>query len=163
LFSFSTTCNRDDEAQVCLDHLLFRAVVAALDPLRELDLLGRGEQVDLADVLQEQLERVGRDLARLLRRLLFLHFGTGHDLDVKLFESVVEVVDLCRLELELIERHRDLVCRQMTVLLPGLQQRLRVVRLQKLGDTLRCYRYLGCAHSVPPSWTGVFAMPHCAS
>ena len=59
--------DRDDEAEVRLDHLLLRAVVAALDPLRELDLLGGGEQVDLADVLQEELQRVGRDLERLGR------------------------------------------------------------------------------------------------
>src|SRR4029079_2473775 len=57
--------DRDDEAQVRLDHLLLRAVVAALDALRELDLLGGREQVDLADVLEEELQRVGRDLARL--------------------------------------------------------------------------------------------------
>jgi hypothetical protein len=48
-------------------------MVAALDPLRELDLLGRGQKVDLADVLQEELQRVGRELGvddalfRLLR------------------------------------------------------------------------------------------------
>ena len=54
--------DRDDEAQVRLDHLLLRAVVAALDPLRELDLLRGGQQVDLADVLQEELQRVGREL-----------------------------------------------------------------------------------------------------
>ena len=41
----------------------FARVVAALDPLRELDLLRRGQQVDLADVLEEELERLGRDLA----------------------------------------------------------------------------------------------------
>ena len=58
-------CDRDDEAQVRLDHRLLRAVVAALDPLRELDLLRRGQQVDLADVLQEQLQRVGRDVRRV--------------------------------------------------------------------------------------------------
>ena len=37
--------DRDDEAEVRLDHLLLGAVVAALDPLRELDLLRRGEQL----------------------------------------------------------------------------------------------------------------------
>src|SRR4051812_1853921 len=37
-------------------------MVAALDALGELDLLRGGEQIDLADVLQEELERVGRDL-----------------------------------------------------------------------------------------------------
>ena len=62
--------DRDDEAKVGLDHLLLRAVVAALDPLRELDLLGGGEQVDPADVLEEELQRVGRDLG--LGRLLDL-------------------------------------------------------------------------------------------
>src|SRR5690242_18521816 len=65
--------DRDDEAEIRLDHLLLRAMVAALDPLRELDLLGGGQQLDLADVLQEELERVGRDLADALvdpRRLL---------------------------------------------------------------------------------------------
>jgi hypothetical protein len=43
-------------------------VVAALNPLRELDLLRGGEQVDLTDVLQEQLQRVGRELARRFSR-----------------------------------------------------------------------------------------------
>ena len=56
--------DRDDEAQVRLDHLLLRAMVAALDALRELDLLGGGQQVDLADVLQEELQRVGGELER---------------------------------------------------------------------------------------------------
>ena len=54
--------DRDDEAQVRLDHLLLRAMVAALDPLRELDLLRGGQQVDLADVLEEELQRIGREL-----------------------------------------------------------------------------------------------------
>ena len=62
--------DRDDEAEVRLDHLLLRAVVAALDALRELDLLRGGQQVDLADVLEEQLQRVRRELR--LRRLLDL-------------------------------------------------------------------------------------------
>src|ERR687884_2275532 len=51
--------DRDDEAQVRLDHLLLRAMVAPLDPLRELDLLRGCQQVDLADVLEEELQRVG--------------------------------------------------------------------------------------------------------
>ena len=54
--------DRDDEAQVRLDHLLLRPMVAALDALRELDLLRRRQQVDLADVLQEELQRVGGEL-----------------------------------------------------------------------------------------------------
>ena len=77
---------------------------------------------------------------------------------------MVEVVDLGRLEVELVERDGDLVGLRAPVLAPGFEQRLCVIRLQKIGDGLRwCYGYLGCAHSVPPSGTGVLAMPHCAS
>src|SRR5262249_35027104 len=49
---------------------------------RELDLLGRREEVDLADVLQEELERVGRDLE--LDRLLVVEGGSpeGKPLDL---------------------------------------------------------------------------------
>src|SRR3954452_16472221 len=52
--------DRDDQAQVGLDHLLLGVEVAALDALGEVALLLRGEQPDLADVLEEQLQRVGR-------------------------------------------------------------------------------------------------------
>ena len=52
--------DRDDEAEVRLDHLLLRVEVAALDALGEVDLLLRGEQPDLADVLEEQLKGVRR-------------------------------------------------------------------------------------------------------
>ena len=87
--------DRDDEAEVRLDHLLLRAMVAALDPLRELDLLGGGQQLDLADVLEEELERVGRDLADALvdpHLLLRLRLGGLHvdDLDLQLLERPVE-------------------------------------------------------------------------
>ncbi len=75
--------DRDDETQVGLDHLLLRTVIATLDPLRELDLLRGGEQVDLADVLEEELKRVGRDLARFGRNRLVL-LRLGHDDDVDL-------------------------------------------------------------------------------
>src|SRR6266568_6353477 len=41
--------DRDDETEVRLHHLLLRTVVAALDPLRELDLLSGRQQLNLAD------------------------------------------------------------------------------------------------------------------
>src|SRR5206468_4088374 len=50
--------DRDDETQVRLDHVALRRVVAALDPLREDDLLRRGEQPVAADVGKEELQRV---------------------------------------------------------------------------------------------------------
>ena len=54
--------DRDDEAQVRVDHALLRRLVAALDALRERDLLGRRQQLVLAHVLEEELERVGQHL-----------------------------------------------------------------------------------------------------
>ena len=48
--------DRDDEAQVRLDHLGLGAHVAALDPLRQVDLLIRGEQRDAADLAQVEAE-----------------------------------------------------------------------------------------------------------
>ena len=88
--------DRDDQPQVRLDHLLLRAMLAALDALGELDLLRGGEQVDLADVLQEELQRVGGDLARLGGRLFALGLLRVRvdDLDLELLERAVELVDL---------------------------------------------------------------------
>jgi hypothetical protein len=71
--------DRHDQAQVRLDHAALRALVAALDRLREDDLLVGGEQLVAADVGEEELQAVGRasDLVDLevdlrLRRLLLL-------------------------------------------------------------------------------------------
>ena len=54
----------------------------------------------------------------------------GDDLDLELLESVVEVVDLGRLEVELVERDRDLVGCEVSALAPGFEQRLCVIRLE---------------------------------
>ena len=50
--------DRDDEAQVGLDHLPLRQHVAALDPFRQFDLLRRGQQVDPPDRAQVEPQRV---------------------------------------------------------------------------------------------------------
>src|SRR5215208_16902 len=60
--------DRDDQAEVRLDHLLLRVEVAALDALGEVDLFLRGEQADLADVLEEQLQRVRRHVGPQVQR-----------------------------------------------------------------------------------------------
>jgi hypothetical protein len=52
----------DDEAQVRIDHALLRRGVAALDLLGELDLFGRREQLVVAELVHEQVQRV--DAAR---------------------------------------------------------------------------------------------------
>jgi hypothetical protein len=49
----------DDQAQVRVDHPLLRREVAALDALRELDLLLPREQGIAARLIQEELEAVG--------------------------------------------------------------------------------------------------------
>src|SRR6184192_1882669 len=56
--------DRDDQPQVRLDQLLLGVERAALDPLGEIDLLLSALQPHLADVLEEQLQRVGSPLRR---------------------------------------------------------------------------------------------------
>jgi hypothetical protein len=48
----------DDETKVRVDHLLLRRAIASLDPLRERDLLRRGEQRVAADLVQEELDGI---------------------------------------------------------------------------------------------------------
>src|SRR5262245_1040301 len=50
--------DRDDEPEVRLDHVLLRRDVAALDELRERDLLVRGEERDLPDLAEIEAQRV---------------------------------------------------------------------------------------------------------
>ena len=52
--------DRYDQAQVRVDHPLLRGAVAALDALRERDLVGGRQQLVAADLRQEHSERVGR-------------------------------------------------------------------------------------------------------
>src|SRR3954449_10938174 len=54
--------DRDDEAQIGLDHLLLGRHVAALDPLRERDLLGGSQQRHLADRAQVEPQGIQRRL-----------------------------------------------------------------------------------------------------
>ena len=56
--------DRHDEPQVRLDHVLLRRHVAALDALRERDLLVGGQQRHLPDLAQVEPERVERRLDR---------------------------------------------------------------------------------------------------
>ena len=96
-----------------------------LDPLRELDLLRRGEERHLADVLEEELQRVGRDLR--LGRPLLLRLGlallAADDVHLRLFERRVELVQLRRIEVELVEREGDLLGVELAGALARLEQR----------------------------------------
>jgi hypothetical protein len=96
-------------------------VLAALDALRELDLLGRSEEGHLADVLEEELERVGRDLRLGLGLRLGLLGVRVHDRDLRLLERGVEVVELGGLEVELVECECELVRVDLTGPVPALE------------------------------------------
>ena len=54
--------DRHHQTKVGLHHRLLRAMIAALDPLCQLHLLCRCQQIHVADVLQEQVQRVERSM-----------------------------------------------------------------------------------------------------
>jgi hypothetical protein len=128
-------------------------VVAALDPLRELDLLRGRQQVDPADVLEEELQCVGRHLARGRLDLgLRLVVGVAvDDLDLELFEDDVELVELRPVDVELVERQRDLLRGQRPVFVRGHQQASGLVRIQNVPHRPACRLAFGCVcvHSAP--------------
>jgi hypothetical protein len=132
-------------------------VVAALDPLRQLDLLCRCQERDLADVLEEELERVGRDLGLGLELGLRLLLVRGDDGDPRVVESGIELVELRRLELELVERERDLVRVEAAGAVTALEQPLRLVRREDVLDRRSSGRALlfSCGQANPPSATAV--------
>ncbi len=107
--------DRDDEAQVRIDHPLLRRLVSALDTLRERDLLGRREQLVVPGAAHEERQRVcgseradgrveGNLRRRLLRRLDFhvarIELGANRG-DLLIAEVVL---DRERLEGALLER-----------------------------------------------------------
>jgi hypothetical protein len=65
LVSLPLLRDRDDEPQVRVDHQLLRVVIAALDPLRQLDFLGGGQQAVAPHLVQEELQRVGRRVGQV--------------------------------------------------------------------------------------------------
>jgi hypothetical protein len=144
--------DRDDQAEVRLDHLLLRVEVAALDALGEVDLLLRGEQADLADVLQEQLKgvgghvraedvrRLGLALAPLVGRALHrVGGGLGRvdlldELDLRDLEEAVQVLDVRLVEIELAHGGLDLVVREDADLLALRQQVLDLFEFLEFCD-----------------------------
>ena len=112
-------------------------MIAELDPLRELDLLRCREERHLADVLEEELQRVGRDLR--LGRPLLLRLGlallVADDVDLGLFERRVELVELGRIEIELVEREGDLLRVELAGALARLEQRPHLEQVENTrGD-----------------------------
>ena len=111
-------------------------MIASLDALRELDLLCCGQERDAPNVLQEELERIGRDLGvGGLGLALDLLLGVD-DGDLSLVQRGVELVELAGLEIELVERESDLVGVELAALEAGLEQALSLVGREDVLD--RC-------------------------
>src|SRR5215207_5399992 len=123
--------DRHDEAQVRLDHPLLRLHVAALDPLRELDLLGGGQERVAAGLAQEELKRVGRRLVdgRLRRRprRLFWLWGLLDDVDAALLELALERLALHLVQLQRLENLCQLGVPDRARLLGNLEQIAQVL------------------------------------
>ena len=123
--------DRDDEPEVRVDHPLLRLEVAALDPLRQLDLLGRGQQRIAADLVEEELEAVGRRGRELAVRVCRLAGAVAAavvgDLDAASLEQLVHLLDGVLVDLALRERGLELRERHAAVLLPLLDEDEQVV------------------------------------
>jgi hypothetical protein len=134
-------------------------MVSPLDPLRELHLLRRGEKRDPSDVLQEELERVGRDLGTLLDLGLGLLLGLlgVDDGDLGIVEGGVELVDLARLELELVEGERNLLSVEPAGPISAFEKALRLFGREDVLDRGPRGRSLwfSCGQTEPPSSTAL--------
>ena len=133
-------------------------MLAALDALCELDLLSGREQRDLADVLQEELQRVGGDLRLGLDiELGLVGRAGGDDRDLRFLEPDVEVVELARIELELIERERELVGVELPRPVADLEQALPLVSREDVLDRRASRRALRlfCGQNAPHSSSAV--------
>jgi hypothetical protein len=89
--------DRHHEPEVRVDHPFLRLEVALLDALRDVDLLGGGEQRVAPDLVEEQLERVRRGRGQLaVAEGRGLHAGAA---------AVVADVDALRLDVRLEHVH----------------------------------------------------------
>ena len=115
--------DRDDEAEVRLDHAPLREQVALLDALRERDFLGGGQKLVAADVGQEELQAVAGALdGRPRRSTASALLGGRADLEADRLELVRDLGDLLVAEVEL-ERERLELCRlDVAALFGGLDQ-----------------------------------------
>jgi hypothetical protein len=94
--------DRDDEAEVGVDHPLLRGEVAALDALGERDLVRGRQQLVPAGLVEEELERIGRDRGRgVPGRLDGVLLGLRPQLDVALLERAPKVIEVLPLDVVL--------------------------------------------------------------
>ena len=123
--------DRDDQPQVRVDHQILGFLVAALDPLGELDLLLGGQQLVPAGLVQEQLQRVGGRV----RELMVVEGGVVLDdvpavvaeLDPALVELLVDARELVVVEVELMDELVELRQVDAALLLRPIDQRCQPV------------------------------------
>ena len=137
--------DRDDQAQVRLDHAALRARVAALDRLREHHFVGGGEQLVPADVGEEELQAVGRAARRrsglgggeLRLLLLFLlrlggrRGGRRRDLEPDALELGRQLFDVLVVQVELERERLELGGLQVAALLRGLDHGAGLIGLEQ--------------------------------
>jgi hypothetical protein len=138
--------DRNDETKVRLDHAPLRPSVAALDLLREDDLVGSGQQLVAADVGEEELQAVGRAAGsggrlggcELLLLLALGIRGCGssgcgrHDLDPDLLELGRQLFDLFVVQVELDGECLELRRVEIAALLRALHHHAGLIRLEQL-------------------------------
>ena len=107
--------------------MLLRALVALLDALGELDLLRGRQQRYPTDVLEKQLQRIGRDFAgrEIERRADFVGQLLGDDLHVCSIKSAIDVLDLRVRQVELVECASQILVRDSASLFSLRQKRPR--------------------------------------
>src|SRR5215213_2117393 len=98
--------DRDDEAEVRVHHQVLRLLVAALDPLRELDLLRRRQQRIPPGLVEEELEGIGRGgrqrVVAVGDLLLDRTRAVVGEVDPVALEAVEQRLDLLLVQLELL-------------------------------------------------------------
>ena len=133
--------DRHHKAQVRLHHLLLGVEVAALDPLGEIDLLLSSQQAYLANVLEEQLQRISGHIGlqvqsrlrpaptALVRRALDLSLGDGrinlfNKLNLGPLEETVKFLEVRLVEVQLLYCASDLGEREHAELLAAVDESL---------------------------------------
>ena len=118
--------DRDDQPQVGVDHPVLGVEVAALDALGELDLLVGRQQPVAADLVEEELQRVGGDAGErgvVDRRGLGLAAAVVAQVDPAGLELLVELADVVVLELERLGQLVDLAEVDAPALLASIEER----------------------------------------
>ena len=141
--------DRDDEAQVRVDHVLLRRDVAALDSLRERNLLGRREQLVAAHLREEELQRVGggRQLERVVEVQLVVGVVLTPQLDTALGERKRQLVQVVLAQLVSLGERLEIARVHIPKLLAGVEQGLDIVLVQNRSNGAAPFRGLKARRS----------------